>query len=69
MGVWSERIIEEMARVRPQVKFPELSDSFGDIFYNKDGRMVVAPENPQPRVTSLKLSNYRSLTVARITIQ
>lgn len=68
-GVWSERIVEEMARVRPEVKFPELSESFGDIFYNKEGRMVVAPENPQPRVTSLKLSNYRSLTVARITIQ
>lgn len=68
-GVWSDRIIKAMSRVRPGVKFPELSESFGDIFYNRDGRMVVAPENPQPRVTSLKLSNYQSLTSGRITIQ
>lgn len=67
-GVWSEKIIEEMARVRPQVSFGELSHSFGNITYNKEGRMVVAPESPNAKITSLKLENYR-LLAHRITIQ
>ncbi|KAI5467569.1 hypothetical protein BGZ63DRAFT_346180 [Mariannaea sp. PMI_226] len=60
-GVWSDRILMELARVRPRASFMELSESF-DIVYNKDGRMVIAPEHPRSRVTSLKLANYRSLT-------
>ncbi|KAF5658491.1 hypothetical protein FHETE_9848 [Fusarium heterosporum] len=62
-GVWSERILAEMGRVRPDVNFPELSESFGNIVYNKDGRMVITPEPPKTKITSLKLSNYRSLAV------
>ncbi|KFA60849.1 hypothetical protein S40285_06197 [Stachybotrys chlorohalonatus IBT 40285] len=67
-GVWSETIVDEMARVRPGNTFNELNESFGDVVYNKEGRMVITPEYPRTRVTSLKLSNYRSLA-ARITIQ
>ncbi|KAG6005220.1 hypothetical protein E4U21_000349 [Claviceps maximensis] len=67
-GVWNDTILAEMGRVRPQVSFAELSDSFGCISYNKDGRMVIVPEYPRTRFTSLKLSNYRSLAT-RITIQ
>lgn len=66
--MWSEKIISEMARVRPQVSFMELSQSFGNITYNKEGRMVVTPENPNAKITSLKLENYR-LLAHRITIQ
>ncbi|CAH0015023.1 unnamed protein product [Clonostachys rhizophaga] len=67
-GVWSERIINEMNRARPHVTFVELSHSFGNIIYNKEGRMVVAPENPcQTKITSLKLENYR-LLANRMTI-
>ncbi|KAG6020357.1 hypothetical protein E4U41_002870 [Claviceps citrina] len=67
-GVWNDVILAEMARVRPHVTFAELSDSFGNISYSKDGRMVIVPEYPRTRITSLKLSNYRSLAT-RITIQ
>ncbi|KAG5926103.1 hypothetical protein E4U53_003160 [Claviceps sorghi] len=67
-GVWNDTILAEMGRVRPHVSFAELSDSFGNISYNKDGRMVIVPEYPRTRITSLKLSNYRSLAT-RITIQ
>jgi hypothetical protein len=67
-GVWSKRIMDEMYQVRPQVTFAELSHSFGNITYNKEGRMVVTPENPSARITSLKLENYR-LLAHRITIQ
>ncbi|KAG5997297.1 hypothetical protein E4U43_002687 [Claviceps pusilla] len=67
-GVWNDTILAEMGRVRPEVSFAELSDSFGNISYNKDGRMVIVPEYPRTRITSLKLANYRSLAT-RITIQ
>lgn len=67
-GVWSDQIIAEMARVRPFASFSDLSDTFGSIIYSKEGRMVIAPEHPRTRITSLKLSNYRSLA-SRITIQ
>ncbi|KAH7313499.1 hypothetical protein B0I35DRAFT_451998 [Stachybotrys elegans] len=67
-GVWSEAIVREMARVRPENSFAELSETFGDVVYNKEGRMVIAPEYPRTKITSLKLSNYRSLAT-RITIQ
>lgn len=57
-----------MARVRPDVSFAELSDSFGNIMYSKEGRMIVSPENPRTRISSLKLSNYQALA-NRMTIQ
>lgn len=60
-GVWSDSIVTEMARVRPDVTFAELSESFGNIVYSKEGRMVVSPKNPRKRITSLKLSNYQVL--------
>lgn len=66
-GVWSEKIITEMAQARPTATFTELSESF-DVVYNKDGRMVIAPEHPRSRITSLKLANYRSLATG-ITLQ
>ncbi|PNP44704.1 hypothetical protein TGAMA5MH_03511 [Trichoderma gamsii] len=67
-GVWSEQIIAELNRVRPETTFPGLSDTFGNIVYSKDGRMIIAAEPSRQRITSLKLSNYRSLAT-RITIQ
>ncbi|POR37299.1 Uncharacterized protein TPAR_02496 [Tolypocladium paradoxum] len=67
-GVWSDIIVTEMARVRPDVSFAEMSDSFGNIVYSKEGRMVISPENPRGRVLSLRLGNYKALA-NRMTIQ
>jgi hypothetical protein len=67
-GVWSDAIVNELPRVRPKASFVELNETFGDVVYNKEGRMVITPEYPRSRITSLKLANYRSLA-ARITIQ
>ncbi|TQS34247.1 hypothetical protein Golomagni_05378 [Golovinomyces magnicellulatus] len=66
-GVWSNTIISEMATARPSVQFTDLSETFGDISYSKEGRMVVTPEYPRTRITSLKLSNYQKFA-NRITI-
>ncbi|RDA93251.1 hypothetical protein CP533_6489 [Ophiocordyceps camponoti-saundersi (nom. inval.)] len=67
-GVWSDTIVAEMARVRPEATFDHLSETFGNIVYSKEGRMVVSPENPHSRISSLKLSNYQALA-NRMTIQ
>ncbi len=61
-GVWSDDIVSELSRVRPDARFEELSESFGEVGYNKDGRMVISPEYPRSRVLSLKLSNYAYLS-------
>ena len=67
-GVWSDEIVLEMANARPTAQFPELSDALGTVGFNKEGRMVITPQFPRTRVTSLKLANYRSIAT-RITIQ
>jgi hypothetical protein len=61
-GVWSETIVSELNRVRPEARFEELAETFGEVGYNKDGRMIISPEFPRSRVLSLKLSNYAYLT-------
>lgn len=61
-GVWSPDILQELERVRPNVRFEELSESFGEVTINKDGRLVISPEFPRSRALSLKLSNYALLT-------
>lgn len=61
-GVWSDAIIAELNRSRPSVRFGELSESFGEVGYNKDGRMTISPDFPKSKALSLKLSNYALLS-------
>ncbi|KAK1455732.1 hypothetical protein CMEL01_04492 [Colletotrichum melonis] len=60
-GVWSDNILAELNRVRPNAKFEQLSESFGEVGFNKDGRMIISPDYPRSRVLSLKLANYALL--------
>ncbi|KUI64303.1 hypothetical protein VM1G_11114 [Cytospora mali] len=60
-GVWSDAIVTELNRTRPEARFEDLAESFGEVGINKDGRMVISPEFPRSRVLSLKLSNYAYL--------
>lgn len=60
-GVWSDAIVSELGRARPDARFEDLAESFGEVGINKDGRMVISPEFPRSRVLSLKLSNYAYL--------
>lgn len=60
-GVWSDAIVAELNRTRPDAQFEDLAESFGEVGINKDGRMVISPEFPRSRVLSLKLSNYAYL--------
>ncbi|KAI8623759.1 hypothetical protein F5Y19DRAFT_349183 [Xylariaceae sp. FL1651] len=61
-GVWSEQILEEINRVRPNIRFEEMVDSFGEVGYNKEGRLIISPDFPKSRVLSLKLINYAMLS-------
>ncbi|KAI1748352.1 hypothetical protein F4782DRAFT_359851 [Xylaria castorea] len=60
-GVWSDQILEEIDRVRPNIRFKEIVDSFGEVGYNKEGRLIISPDFPKSRVLSLKLANYAML--------
>ncbi|KAI1758922.1 hypothetical protein GGR53DRAFT_524282 [Hypoxylon sp. FL1150] len=61
-GVWSDEIVAEINRVRPDLRFEEMVESFGDVAYNKEGRLVISPDFPKSRVLSLKLANYAMLS-------
>jgi len=43
-------------------RFEDLSESFGEVGYNKDGRMTISPDFPKSKALSLKLSNYALLS-------
>ncbi|ROT39975.1 hypothetical protein SODALDRAFT_274751 [Sodiomyces alkalinus F11] len=62
-GVWSDFILTELHKARPTAQFEELSDSFGEIGYNKEGRLVIstAPTS-KSQFRSLKLANYALLS-------
>ncbi len=66
-GVWSDTIVSELSRVRPDVQWEELSESIGERTLSKDGRLIINAEFPKKRVVSLKLSNYAFL-VALVTM-
>jgi len=60
--VWSDEIVSELNRVRPNARFEDLAESFGEVGYNKDGRMTISPEFPKSKALSLKISNYALLS-------
>jgi hypothetical protein len=60
--VWSDDIVAELNRVRPDAHFESMAESFGEVGYNKEGRLVISPDFPKSRVLSLKLANYAMLS-------
>ncbi|CAK7267779.1 hypothetical protein SEPCBS119000_002725 [Sporothrix epigloea] len=60
-GVWSDTIVAELNRVRPDICWVLLSDSIGERMLSMDGRLIIYAEFPKKRVVSLKLSNYAYL--------
>ncbi|PKS09917.1 hypothetical protein jhhlp_004540 [Lomentospora prolificans] len=58
-GVWSDTLLKELARVRPMAQYEELTENFGDLAWNKDGRLYVSTQENRLRVRSLKISSYR----------
>ncbi|ORY57923.1 uncharacterized protein BCR38DRAFT_354017 [Pseudomassariella vexata] len=61
-GVWSDEIVAELNRVRPDARFESMAESFGEVGFNKEGRLVISPDFPKSHVLSLKLANYAMLS-------
>lgn len=62
-GVWSDTLLGELARVRPMAQYEELTEDFGDLAWNKDGRLYVSTQGNRLRVRSLKISSYRMIQI------
>jgi hypothetical protein len=61
-GLWSDDVLAELARSRPSLRYDAVREDFGEITVNKEGRIVISPYYPRPRVLGLKLSNYAYLS-------
>ena len=65
-GVWSDTLLKELARVRPDAQYEELTENFGDLAWNKDGRLYVSTEGNRLRVRSLKISSYQIIQIPSV---
>ena len=62
-GVWSDALLKDLARVRPEAQYEELTENFGDLAWNKDGRLYVSTQGNRLRVRSLKISSYQIIQI------
>jgi len=60
-GIWSDQIVEDLARIRPGASFVEKSESFGDVGF-KDGQLLNSPTFSKSRPLSIKVSSYLLLS-------
>ncbi|CAK7272084.1 hypothetical protein SEPCBS57363_004953 [Sporothrix epigloea] len=67
-GVWSDAIVADLNRVRPDICWEALSDSIGERMLSMDGRLIIYAAFPKKRVVSLKLSNYAYLRASLATM-
>lgn len=66
-GIWSEYIVDTLARTRPSAAFVEKAESFGELGI-KDGQVSGAAGFTKPKPLSIKVSNYAALNAGGITI-
>ncbi|PMD51157.1 uncharacterized protein K444DRAFT_545809 [Hyaloscypha bicolor E] len=60
-GIWSDAIVDALARTRPKASFVEKSENLGDIGF-KDGQLLGSPVFSKTRPLSVKVSSYMSLS-------
>ncbi|KAH6692678.1 hypothetical protein F5X68DRAFT_259290 [Plectosphaerella plurivora] len=60
-GVWSEKIVDALNDARPDTRFEDLSDTFGEVSMNHDGQLVFSPASYNAHIISLKLDNYATI--------
>jgi hypothetical protein len=65
-GLWSEKILITLAASRPAASFVELSDDFGGISYDKEGKVVPGAKTSRTRPLSMKVSSYEAFSVIAI---
>lgn len=57
-GLWSDRILLALSVARPEASYIELSDDFGGITYDKEGKLVSGEKSSKTRPLSMKVSSY-----------
>lgn len=62
IGLWSESILEALSSIRPVARYIELSEDFGGVSYDKDGKLTLGENFPRRRPLSLKVSSYDALS-------
>jgi hypothetical protein len=60
-GIWSDTIVDALARTRPKAYFLDKSETLGDIGF-KDGQVLGSPVFSKTRPQSVKVSSYLSLS-------
>ena len=60
-GIWSDTIVETLARTRPTASFVEKSETLGDVGF-KDGQLLGSPTFSKTRPQSVKVSSYLTLS-------
>lgn len=60
-GIWSDTIVEAIAKARPAASFAAKSDTFEEADLFKDGQLTRPAPLPRPRPDSIKVSSYHSL--------
>lgn len=63
-GLWSDEILAALSTARPAASFYELSESFGGISYDKDGKIVPGVGFPRTKPRSIKVSSYEPFSTA-----
>jgi hypothetical protein len=57
-GLWSDKILLALSAARPEASFIELSEDFGGIAYDKEGKLVPGEKSSKKRPMSMKVSSY-----------
>jgi len=60
-GIWSDAIVDVLAKTRPKASFVEKSETLGDIGF-KDGQLLGSPVFSKTKPLSVKVSSYLSLS-------
>ncbi|KAE9367001.1 hypothetical protein N431DRAFT_445687 [Stipitochalara longipes BDJ] len=60
-GIWSDTIVDVLAKTRPKASFIEKSETLGDIGF-KDGQLLGSPVFSKTKPLSVKVSSYLSLS-------
>ncbi len=61
-GLWSDDILTALSIARPTASYLELSEDFGGIIYDKDGKLVPGATFPRTRPLSMKVASYEALS-------
>jgi hypothetical protein len=57
-GLWSEKILIALAAARPGASYEELSEDFGGITFDKEGKIIPGEKGFKTRPLSMKVSSY-----------